>query len=74
MRLAVQQGQPKAETELGYLYETGKGVPLNYVEAYAWYSRASAAGDGLASKRRKSLSRLMTPKQLIEANNFSAHE
>lgn len=69
-RLAAEQGYAAAEICLGYLYETGKGVPLNYVAAYAWYSHASAAGDGLASRRRKSLSRLMTPKQLVEANSF----
>jgi TPR repeat protein len=69
-RLAAEQGNVDAETCLGYFYETGKGVPLNYVAAYAWYSRASATGDGLASRRRKSLGRLMTPKQLVEANSF----
>ena len=73
-RLAAKQGHVAAETSLGYFYETGKGVPLNYVEAYVWYSRASAAGDGLASRRRKSLSRLMTAKQTIEANSLLAHE
>jgi uncharacterized protein len=71
-RLAAQQGDPDAETDLGYLYETGKGVPLNYVAAYAWYSRAAIAGQGLASKRLKSLSHLMTPKQVAEAINFFA--
>jgi TPR repeat protein len=69
-RLAAQQGDFDAETDLASLYETGKGVPLNYVAAYAWYSRAAAAGQNLASRRRKSLSHLMTPKQLAEANHF----
>jgi TPR repeat protein len=27
---------------LGYLYEQGKGVPLDYVAAYTWYSLAAA--------------------------------
>jgi TPR repeat protein len=69
-RLAAQQDDPDAETDLGYLYETGRGVPLNYVAAYAWYSRAAAAGQGLASKRRDSLSHLITSKQLTEASSF----
>jgi uncharacterized protein len=73
-RLAAKQGHVAAETSLGYFYETGKGVSLNYVEAYVWYSRASAAGDGLASRRRKFLFGLMTRKQTIEANSLLAHE
>jgi TPR repeat protein/predicted aspartyl protease len=68
--LAAQQGDPDAEAGLGYLYETGKGVPLDYVAAYAWYSRAATAGQSLASRRCKSLSYVMTPKQLAEANSF----
>ena len=76
-RLAAQQGYSRAESDLAYFYETGKGVPLDYVMAYAWYSRAIAGGDTVASNRRKSLARLITPKQLREANalvsQLSAH-
>lgn len=67
-RLAADQGYPDAESDLAYLYETGKGVSLDYVAAFAWYSRATAHGDRRASERRKSLSKLMTHKQVDEAN------
>jgi TPR repeat protein len=68
VRLAVQQGLPSAETSLGFLYEQGKGVPLDYVSAYTWYSLAMAAGNQAAADGRKRLAQLMTRKQLDEAN------
>lgn len=71
-RLAADQGYPDAEADLGYAYETGKAVSLDYIAAFAWYSRASSHGDRRASERRKSLSRLMTHKQLAEANALLA--
>jgi uncharacterized protein len=37
---------------LGYVYETGTGVNQDYVEAYAYYSLAAAAGDQEARKLR----------------------
>jgi TPR repeat protein len=69
-RLAADQGHPRAEALLGYLYERGKGLPLDYVAAYAWYSRAVAAGDDSNADRLKSLSQIMTRKQLDEANSL----
>ena len=61
---------PSAETNLAYLYEQGKGLPLDYVTAYIWYSRALAAGDAAGADRRKQLSHVMTRKQIDEANSF----
>jgi TPR repeat protein len=68
--LAAEQGHPRAEALLAYLYESGKGVSLDYVAAYAWYSRAVAAGDVSNGDRLKSLSQVMTGKQLEEANSL----
>src|SRR5882762_5778516 len=50
----------------------GKGLPLDYVAAYTWYSRALAAGDASGAGRRKQLSHLMTRKQLDEAASLLA--
>jgi uncharacterized protein len=68
--LAAEQGQPRAEALLAYLYEHGKGLPLDYVAAYAWYSRAIAAGDDSNADRLKSLAQVMTGKQLEEAKSL----
>ncbi len=70
VRLAAAKGLPSAETNLGFLYEQGKGVPLDYIAAYAWYSRGIAAGDSNGSENRKVLGRIMTRKQLDEANSL----
>ena len=53
---------------LGYLYEQGKGVPLDYVTAYMWYKTAESGGDRRATEKLKSLSRLMTEQQIRRAN------
>jgi len=73
-RLAADQGHASAEALLGYLYENGKGLPLNYISAYAWYSRAAAAGDASSPDRLNSLSRIMTRKQLDQANTVVASQ
>ena len=69
-RLAADQGHPRALALLGYLSEQGKGLPLDYVSAYAWYSRAIAAGEESSSERLKNLSQIMTRKQLDQANSL----
>jgi TPR repeat protein len=52
------------------LYEKGQGVSLDYVNAYIWYSRAMAAGLKVAGERRRSLTHLLTPEQLDQANTL----
>jgi uncharacterized protein len=44
----AEQGDPAAQTYLGYLFETGRGVPQNYTEAAMWYRRAAEQCDSLA--------------------------
>jgi TPR repeat protein len=69
---AAAHSYARAQVDLGYLYEQGKGVPLDYVSAYAWYKLAAAAGHSRGSERMKNLSRLMTQKQISEASNRAA--
>lgn len=44
----AERGNASAQTHLGYLFETGRGVPQNYTEAAMWYRRAAEQGDTLA--------------------------
>jgi len=37
-------GDPRAQTYLGYMFATGKGVPQNYMVAAGWYRCASQQG------------------------------
>src|SRR3569623_190589 len=44
----VERGNAAAQADLGYMFETGRGVPQNYTEAAMWYRRAAEQGDSLA--------------------------
>jgi len=42
------QGDARAQSYLGFMYSTGRGVPQNYVAAAYWYHRAAEQGDATA--------------------------
>jgi len=44
----AERGDASAQSYLGYMFETGRGVPQNYTEAAMWYRRAAEQGDSLA--------------------------
>src|SRR5450631_3679914 len=44
----AEQGVPAAQSYLGFMFETGRGVPQNYTEAAMWFRRAAEQGDSLA--------------------------
>lgn len=44
----AERGNASAQTYLGFMFETGRGVPQNYTEAAMWYRRAAEQGDSLA--------------------------
>jgi hypothetical protein len=44
----AEQGDAAAQSYLGFMFETGRGVPQNYTEAAMWYRRAAEQGDSLA--------------------------
>ncbi len=53
-RLGAEQGDAKAQANLGHMYSHGQGVPQDYAEALRWYRKAAEQGDangqdGLAS-------------------------
>jgi TPR repeat protein len=50
------------------MYANGRGVPLDYVEAYKWLSLAAAQGWRIAVEVRKSLAGIMTKRQLSAAD------
>jgi hypothetical protein len=44
----AERGNVAAQSYLGLLFETGRGVPQNYTEAAMWYRRAAEQGDSRA--------------------------
>lgn len=41
-------GDARAQFELGYMYEHGKGVPQDYKESLIWFRKSAAQGNALA--------------------------
>ena len=44
----AEQGNRGAQSYLGFMFETERGVPQNYTEASMWYRPAAEQGDSLA--------------------------
>jgi uncharacterized protein len=68
----AEQGDPAAQSQLGFMFETGRGVPQNYTEAAMWYRRAAEQGDSLA---QYSLGLLYdkgfgVPRDIVEASKW----
>jgi len=70
----AEQGDVKAQVDLGWMYLNGQGVPQDYVRASMWLNLAAASTDPtqkLSADIRDKVSRLMTPAQLAEAQRLS---
>ena len=69
--LPAEQGDVVAQMLLGLLYGTGRGVPQDDVEAYAWWNLAAAQGIKAAAKGRDIALEGMTPAQVAQAQKLS---
>jgi len=49
-RPLAEQGLADAQSNLGWMYEYGEGVPKDYVQAYMWLNLAAAQGEEDAVK------------------------
>ena len=47
-RKLAEQGDPDAQTNLGFMYDEGQGVLQDYAEAVKWYRLAAEQGDAVA--------------------------
>jgi VWFA-related protein len=70
-RLAAEQGDARAQGNLGVMYGNGSGVPLDYVAAHMWSNLAAAGSSGddrdLWAKNRDIIAAKMTAEQVVEA-------
>ena len=57
---AASVGLATAEFALGYFYEVGISVPVNFKEAQSWYRKAAAQGNKDAAARVEGISRSKT--------------
>jgi TPR repeat protein len=70
-RRAAEQGDPIAQYVLGVMYQTGDGVPQDYVQAYAWLDLAARQDLEQARRSRDAAAAAMNGAQLTEARRLS---
>ncbi len=70
-RPLAERGKAVAQWSLGIMYERGRGVPQDYVQAYRWYTLAAGQGDDLAEKFKDHLEKSMSLEQLAEAQRLA---
>ena len=63
----AEQGNRMPQTNLGFMYAIGTGVPKNIDNAYMWFSLAKAQGDENATGFLDILKMPMTPSQITKA-------
>lgn len=63
LQRAADQGHGLAQRDLGWLYELGRGVDQDALEAFFWYSLASRQDSGRARLRRDALAATLTAEQ-----------
>ena len=68
----AERGNASAQAYLGFMYETGRGVPQNYTDAAMWYRRAAEQGDSLAQYSLGLLydRGLGVPQDIVEASKW----
>lgn len=49
-RAGAEQGDARAQANLGYMYSHGQGVLQDYVEAVRWYRKAADQGDATGQR------------------------
>lgn len=66
-QLAAEQNYAPAQYELGLLYHLGQGVSIDNEKSYMWLNLSAAAGLEQATLARDKVTRLLSSKQLIQA-------
>ncbi len=67
LRESARRGDPLAQTSLGVLYLDGDGVPLDRVEAYAWFHLAADRGESDALEAEAALDLELSDEALAHA-------
>ncbi len=74
--LAAEQGDARAQSNLGLMYVGSLGVPQDYVQAHMWLDLAASrfpSGEDRdkALKERDRVAKKMTPAQISEAQKLA---
>ena len=72
VRESAEQGNVKAQFTLGDMYRTGRGIPKNFIQAYAWYNIAAAQGEEMAKEELKYILPVMATADITKAQELSS--
>jgi hypothetical protein len=70
-RVGAEKGYASAQFSLGFMYQKGRGVPQDYVQAYMWFNLAAAQGTRGAAEWREHIAARMTPARIAEAQKLA---
>jgi uncharacterized protein len=70
-RPLADRGDPMAQSNLGFMYLYGRGVPQDYISAHMWFNLAASGGDRSAHFARDLVAAKMTPVQMAEAQKLA---
>ena len=65
-RPLAEQGNPKAQTQIGTMYRKGEGTTASLTRAFMWFSVAAKRGDAKAKAGLRQVSRTMTPAEISQ--------
>ena len=76
---AAQQGDGYAQATLAALYQAGRGVPLDLIQAYKWYQLSQRSSRTDSSDQLRELASVMSKGQIADAERMAtewrpAHE
>ena len=66
----AEQGDAKAQSNLGYMYDNGQGVPQDYKQAVKWYTKAAEQGN---ERAQYNLGFMYAKGQGVPQDNVYAH-
>ena len=66
-RPLAEQGNPKAQTQIGTMYRKGEGMTVSLTRAFMWFSVAAKRGDARAKAGLREVSKTMTPAEMLQA-------
>jgi uncharacterized protein len=71
VRPLAEQGDARAQFNLGVFYYNGRGVPQDYVLSYMWFNLSAARDEPEAAERRNLVQQSMSPSQIAEAQKLA---
>ncbi|WFU19613.1 hypothetical protein [Bradyrhizobium sp. CB3481] len=66
-RPLAEQGNPKAQTQIGTMYRKGEGTAPSLARAFMWFSVAARRGDAKAKAGLREVSKTMSPAEMSQA-------